>query len=361
MPFNTTIDLGIVGRSITGETVSVSGCTGINSSSECTGCTVVSASEVVSTFPKLITGFQDNHRYVHVEVISGDCIGESQCIAIGNIPTPTPTATSTPTPTTTIIPTPTPTATSTPTPTATSTPTATPTPTPTTPPTEITNCVKLTLGTVINGTPCPEDRYRSYTVTLYDSTGSNVVTASADVIVTLSGLDDGNPTTWDLIIGFGESSASEDIYLREILGPCEDKNLVIRSVSGISTISPSYVGECVITTPPPGTTSYVFYRADEVLLSSYGTTYCSQAGYLISGPVYSDVTFSNLIPNTSIIYTDSNLTQPLAGNGVNYRIAISDVSTTNTNGGLFTWVSLDANGLIINKGTYTCGGEENVQ
>jgi hypothetical protein len=134
MPFNTTIDLGIVGRSITGETVSISGCTGINSSSECTGCTVVSASEVVSTFPKLITGFQDNHRYVHVEVISGDCVGESQCIAIGNIPTPTPTPSPTPTPTdiiNTATPTQTPTQTPTPTPSPTPSPTPTPTPSPT--------------------------------------------------------------------------------------------------------------------------------------------------------------------------------------------------------------------------------------
>jgi hypothetical protein len=188
-----------------------------------------------------------------------------------------------------------------------------------------------------------------------------VVTAPADVTVTLSGFNDGNPTTWDLIIGFGESSASEDIYVREVLGPCEDKNIVIRTVSGISAISPSYVGECSGSTPPPGTPSFVFYRADEVLLSSYATSYCSQAGYLISGPVYSDVSFSNLLPNTSVIYTDSDLSQPLAGNGINYRIAISDVSTTNTSGGQFTWVSLDANGLIINKGTYTCGGEETIQ
>jgi len=117
-------------------------------------------------------------------------------------------------------------------------------------------------------------------------------------------------------------------------------------------------------TPTPTTTitqGQIFYRADEVLLSSYATSYCSQAGYLISGPVYSDVSFSNLLPNTSVIYTNSDLTQPLAGNGINYRIAISDVSTTNTSGGQFTWVSLDANGLIINKGTYTCGGEENIQ
>jgi hypothetical protein len=135
MSFNATIDLGVVGRSITGETVSISGCTGINSSSECTGCTVVSASEVVNTFPKLITGFQDNHRYVHIEVISGDCIGESQCLAISNIPTPTPTPTPSPTPTAvpvTATPTPTPTAvpvTATPTPTPTPTPSPSPTPT----------------------------------------------------------------------------------------------------------------------------------------------------------------------------------------------------------------------------------------
>jgi hypothetical protein len=114
MSFNATINLGVVGRSITGETVSISGCTGINSSSECTGCTSVSTSQLVSSFPKLITGFQDNHTYAHVEVISGDCVGESQCIIINNIPTPTSTPAPSPSSTPPVTPTSTPPGTPTP-------------------------------------------------------------------------------------------------------------------------------------------------------------------------------------------------------------------------------------------------------
>jgi hypothetical protein len=230
-----------------------------------------------------------------------------------------------------------------------------------TPSTEITNCVKLTLGTVINGETCPNDRYRSYTVTLYDSTGANVVTAPADVTVTLSGFDDGNPTTWDLIIGFGESSVSEDIFVREVLGPCEDRNLVIRTVSGISAISPSYVGECSGSTPPPGTTAYNFYRAGEVEYSSYGSTYCGSIGYSINSPTYSDTPYADLSPNTSVLYTDSDLSVPLAGNGSNYRIALSSTSDGNTNSTTFKWASVDANGLIVNLGTYDCIGGEDTQ
>jgi hypothetical protein len=164
MSFNATIDLGVIGRSITGETVSISGCTGINSSNECTGCTVVSASEVVNTFPKLITGFDDNHFYVHVEVISGDCIGESQCIAVGNIPTATPTPTPTPT---VIINTPTPTPTviiNTPTPTPTviiNTPTPTPTQTPT--PTSTLDCEFDVDLDIITPTPTPSPTETSIT------------------------------------------------------------------------------------------------------------------------------------------------------------------------------------------------------
>jgi hypothetical protein len=278
-------------------------------------------------------------------------------------PTPTPTATPTPTPTpTAVVQTPTPTPTTTPTPTPTATPTPTPTPT-ATGEVQITNCVKLTASSLINGESCAFDRYRTYTVTLFNSTGDTVAIASSDVIVTLTGTDDGDPMTWDLIIGVGESSADEDIYTTEQLsGDCGDKDgIVRRSVTGISSISPSYVGECETNTPPPGTTAYSFFMAGEVQFSSYGSTYCGSIGYSINSPIYSDTTYANLTPNSSVIYTDSDLTEPLVGNGSNYRIAISDVSTGNTNNTVFKWVSVDANGLIVNLGTYDCIGGENTQ
>jgi hypothetical protein len=149
MSFSATINLGTVGDSILEESVSISGCTGINSSNECTGCTIVSISQLVSSFPKIIAGFEDNHNYAYVEVVSGNCMGESQCMVIGGkittTPTPEPTATptSTPGPTNTPVPTSTPEPTIEPTstpeptiePTSTPVPTSTPTNTPI-PPTE---------------------------------------------------------------------------------------------------------------------------------------------------------------------------------------------------------------------------------
>lgn len=360
MSFNATVNLGTVGRSITGETISISGCTGINSSSECTGCTVVSASEVVSTFPKLITGFQDNHTYVYVEVICGDCIGESQCMSINMIPVPTatPTATSTPTPTATptitvTTPVATPTPTITPTPTATSTPTPTATPTPTGGG-QITNCVKLTAGAFTVSEGCAYDRYRSYTVTLYDADGANVVTATTDVTVSLEVLVNSEPTTFVLIIGVGETSASEDIYLREY-GDCEGRDsLTTRQVEGISSITPSTVGECVATTPSPGTTLNEFYYGQGLLAQG---AHCG-SNYIINTSFFSSATvISGLLNNT--VYTTNTGSAAFDGNNLWYPVSL--VADTNTLSGQYWVVQINSNGVVGNIVFIDSSCDENTQ
>ena len=138
MSFSASVNLGTIGNGITGQTVSISGCTGpcVNNTTPPSGCSSVATSQAVSSFPKTITGIDDNFVSLWVKVDTGSCSGTTQCISISGIPGPvataTPTATSTPTPTATPTTsggqeTPTPTITITPTPTATSTPTPTPT------------------------------------------------------------------------------------------------------------------------------------------------------------------------------------------------------------------------------------------
>ena len=130
MSFSASVDLGTIGSGITGQTVSISGCTGASCGS---GCSSLVTSQAVSGFPKTITGITDNVVSLFVKVDGGSCSGTTQCISISGLPgaiaTPTPTATATATPTPTSSGTPTPTATATPTPTATATPTPTATPT----------------------------------------------------------------------------------------------------------------------------------------------------------------------------------------------------------------------------------------
>lgn len=124
MSYSATVNLGTVGSDITGQTVSISGCTGASCGS---GCTSLVTSQAVSGFPKIITGIPDNVVSLFVKVDGGSCAGTTQCITVtgGGVATPTPTKTITPTitPTYTITPTSTP---GDPTPTPTVTPTITP-------------------------------------------------------------------------------------------------------------------------------------------------------------------------------------------------------------------------------------------
>ena len=87
MSFRASVNLGTVGNSITGQTVSISGCT----DQSCTNCTSIVTGQEVNSFPKMITGIPDNTITLFIKVDSGDCIGTTQCISISGIPTPTPT------------------------------------------------------------------------------------------------------------------------------------------------------------------------------------------------------------------------------------------------------------------------------
>jgi hypothetical protein len=115
------------------------------------------------------------------------------------------------------------------------------------------------------------------------------------------------------------------------------------------------LGGTATPTPTATVTVYNFYRANEVLLSSYGSTYCSSIGYVMTGPLYSSVPFASL-SSGNFVYTNPQLTQALVGNGTDYRIAISNVSDVNTNTGLFKWISVNGSGEIVGgPGTYSCG------
>jgi hypothetical protein len=123
MAFNATVNLGTVGSDITGQTVSISGCTGASCGS---GCTSLVTSQAASGFPKIITGIPDNVVSLFIKVDGGPCAGTTQCITVtsgGATPTPTMTPTIGASPTPTITPTigasPTPTIGASPTPTVT--------------------------------------------------------------------------------------------------------------------------------------------------------------------------------------------------------------------------------------------------
>jgi hypothetical protein len=180
MAFNASVNLGTVGKGITGQTVSISGCTGPSCAS---GCSSLATSQAVSSFPKTLTGIPDGTLSLFIKVDGGDCSGTNQCITIAGIPTATPTPTSTATPTSTVGVTSTPTSTSTPTPTSTATPTSTPTSTLTATPTATANgvCYTLLYSSV------PSDlyvRYRSKTDDL----------VKTELITSLESMDNGNNT-----------------------------------------------------------------------------------------------------------------------------------------------------------------------
>ena len=158
MPFSALVNLGpVIGSGISGQNVSISGCTGASCGS---GCTPLVSAQAVSSFPKQISISDDNVVSLFVRVDGGSCAGTTQCITITTgTPSPTPTATSVgPTPTATAVQ-PTPTATPLqPTPTATPlqpTPTSTPVP-PTPTPTSTsapTDCNIVGTASVSPGTP----------------------------------------------------------------------------------------------------------------------------------------------------------------------------------------------------------------
>ncbi len=392
MAFNASVDLGTVGKGITGQTVSISGCTGPSCAS---GCSSLATSQAVSSFPKTLTGIPDGTLSLFVKVDGGDCVGTNQCITIAGIPSATPTPTNTPTSTAGVTSTPT----STGTPTSTATPTITPTSTITATPTatqsdgpicyftqtgmgiplsggvsSTSGLIKVTTGTInvwakynSAGTSSGTASF-GLTIGGVTATGSFTITSSGQVGYTNSGGSNNltyivlTPGTYQYTLTKSDNLTSGNnvniVYTTGATDPAVATNIQ----PCLSEPPGPYLTLGEITPTPTSTvTVYNFYQANEVLLSSYGTTYCSLVGYTMTGPVYSSVSFSSLAMG-DFIYTDPQLSQPLVGNGTDYRIAISNDSGVNTNAGLFKWVSVNGSGEIVGgPGTYTCGGNENIQ
>ena len=360
-------------------TITITGSTNITNfdiyqcpTSGCTGCVAITGStgENVSRM-KLLTGHtvtvSQGFRYIKLVADTETC-NNSICMEVIGIPTltptPTPTGTATPTPTPTPTPTatnipnststptptpttapitntPTPTATNTPTPTPTATSTPTPTPTPTSGGVQITNCVKLTVGTATFDDICPFNRIQRHTVTLYDATGATEVNAPYDITVTLTGTEGGSPSTFDIIIPTGQSSAYEDIYTREQLsGSCGDRDgLISRIYRGVSP-SPSNIGVCAPPPQPTGTTLTTFYYGQGLTNSN---SHCG-TDYTINADFYSSsTTISGLLNST--MYTTSNGTTAFNGLNLWWPVRIDSTPTTTLNGNYWS-ILIDSNGYV---------------
>jgi hypothetical protein len=178
-------------------------------------------------------------------------------------------------------------------------------------------------------------------VTLYDSTGANVQNASYDVTITLSGTDDGEAVTWTLVIPSGESSVYEDIITAEqTSGECtiRDGTAITRFVSGISSISPSNIGECTGTLPPPeGTVLNPFYYGQGLPTSNAhcGTNYTINASFYATG---------STISGLSTIYTNNLGSTAFDGGGLWYPVSVN--SGTNTLNGEYYVIKINSNGSV---------------
>jgi hypothetical protein len=264
-------------------------------------------------------------------------------IVITATPTPTPTSgggvTNTPTPTpTSVTPTPTPTS-------------VTPTPTPTSQ-VQITNCVRLVKDDAISGTECSSDRVQRHEVTLYDATGANIQNAPYDITVTLTGTTGGEPSTWTLTILSGTNSAYEDIVTREYTEVCGGRNgMVIRFVSGISSISPNNIGVCSPAPTPTGTTLNRFYYGQGLSTAGAhcGTNYSISASFWHTGSTISELT-------NGPIYTTVDGTTVFNGLGLYYPVSLT--SGGNTLNGGYSVVEINSNGFVEDLAGIAsgCGG-----
>lgn len=386
MAFNASVNLGTVGNGITGQTVSISGCTG---SSCASGCSSLATSQAVSSFPKTLSGIPDGTVSLFVKVDGGDCSGTNQCISITGLPGATPTPTSTATPTSTIGATPTGTSTSTPTstgtPTLTGTPTITPTVTPTTCLTgDLTttgNCTSsdlstFTLASGYKVTVEPQGYFYSGTGTRYAYAYLRTSTGADIQQFTLTQVNSNTPTFSPT--GYTLTTpGTYQLYVQQV-----DCNQGGTGGSGAMNLDVRDCQEYTATPTPTTTTTqvtvYVYYRAGEVLDTNISTTYCNNfgsggQGYLINSPFYT--TDAILTPGTTTIYSDYGLTTPVVGSwslGNVTRMAYITQSenqsaqntptTTNPNGdllydgGTYKFMRVDSNGGIISIGNDSCSG-----
>jgi hypothetical protein len=218
-----------------------------------------------------------------------------------------------------------------------------PTPEPTSIP--ITNCVRLVKTRPMFQPDCSLTKIQRVTVTLYDSTGATEVDATYDITVTLGGTgDDGEPTTWDLVIASGESSAYDDIVVAEqTSGECDERDdtAVTRLVGGISSISDPSIVECEAVAPPEGTILNEFYYGQGLLTQGAhcGTNYTINASFFSSATI-----ISGLLNQT--IYTTNTASAAFNGNNLWYPVALE--SDTNTLNGQYWVILIDSNGTVQN-------------
>jgi hypothetical protein len=233
-------------------------------------------------------------------------------------------------------------------PTPTLTPTETPTQTPTQTPTstrtvQITNCVRLVKSRPMRQTDCSLNFVQRVTVYLYDSNGANPQNATYDITVTLDGTDDGEPTTYDIVILPNESFGYIDVITDEqTSGDCEnrDDTRVLRTVGTIVSISNPSINVCTTTLPPPeGTVLNGFYYGQGVSTSTgnCGTNYTINASFFATGS-----TITGLFNQT--IYTNDLGSTAFNGSGLWWPVALE--TGTSTEFGNYNVIKINSNGSV---------------
>ena len=357
---NVSVNLGTVGTGISGQTVSISGCT----ASSCGGTkTALSPSQYnVNDFPQVLT-IPDTAVSLFLMVNSGACSGTTQCISVSTV-TPTPTVTITPTLTIT----PTPGAATTPTPTITPTQTITPTIGATVTPTlTITPTRTPTLTPTLTITP---------TQTITPTTGCvtsvqfEVDSAGQVRYVTCCGV------TEYVDFGIGPQVINDCLQIGSLFAVGASISSITYGATSCTCVTPTPTVTPTITVTPPIIS--VYYRAGEVLDSNLSTTYCNNfgsggEGYTINSPFYTSDT--TLTPGTTYIYSDPGLTTPVVGSwslsNITMMAYITETENTNAtvtptttnpngdllyDGGTYKFMRVDSNGQIVSLGTSSCSG-----
>jgi hypothetical protein len=362
---NVSVNLGTVGTGISGQTVSISGCT----ASSCGGTkTALSPSQYnVNDFPQVLS-IPDTAVSLFLMVNSGACSGTTQCISVSTV-TPTPTVTITPTQTIT----PTPGATTTPTPTRTPTQTITPTIGATVTPTlTITPTRTPTLTPTLTITP---------TQTITPTTGCvtsvqfEVDSAGQVRYVTCCGV------TEYVDFGIGPQVINDCLQIGSLFAVGASISSITYGATSCTCVTPTPTVTITPTITPP--IVYTFYRASEILDSNESTTYCNNFGSGGQGYVMSQAFYSTdpaLTPGSAEIYTDSNLTTLDTGTWVAitnvtkmayitqseyesaaYRTTTDPDGDGSYTGGFYKFMRVDSNGVVQSTGTDSCsgGGAEN--
>lgn len=373
MAFTALVDLGTVGSDISGNTLSISGCTGASCGS---GCSSLVTSQNVNDFPKSITGIPDGVVSLYISVDNGPCAGSNQCIDIdlGTTPTSTPTSTPTTTPTSTV----TETVGATPTDTPTSTITETPTTTLTT--TETPTAAFPGCGDIITDTYSPSDyTLQTHSLDLTDAASGDTITisyvandrpnrfniydTSNNLIVTSGWVGDDNtyPGPWGMagdLAGTGTGSmqftydSSKQYELKVDVGPANPSTLPSDSWTVTITCQTPTVTPTTTTTPTVTYTS--FYIASPVDTTVTGTTYCQSPGYIMSLEVQS--TSTNISGMLNLPIYDS-VGDPYIGTGTGYVYAIKTTQFGNTfDDGGFDWIEIDSMGYVTDVGYQSCSG-----